>query len=75
MSFSSSFFEAVNMAARMEQTSQASMIRASKDFHDLVGDAERGWMEKSSVSVKNMGTVESYLLDPLNRDIRYSFTV
>lgn len=59
----------------MEQTSQASMIRVSKDFHDLVGDAETGWMEKSSVSVKNMGTVVSYLLDPIDRDIRYDFTV
>ena len=53
------------MAARMEQTSQPSRIRVSKDFHDLVGDAESGWMEKEIIPIKNMGEVESYLLDPI----------
>lgn len=54
------------MAARMEQTSKPSMIRATQDFHDLVGDAETNWSEKQSISLKNMGTVETYLLDPIN---------
>jgi len=62
---------AVNMAARMEQTIKPSMIRATQDFHDLVGDAERNWSEKQSISLKNMGTVETYLLDPINSSKNY----
>ncbi len=55
----------VNMAARMEQLSCSSKIRVTQDFHDLVGDEEEGWEAKQIVSVKNMGTVSSWLLDPL----------
>jgi len=54
----------VNLAARMEQTSKPSMIRVTKGFHDLVGDNEHGWLKKETVALKNMGKVESYLLDP-----------
>ena len=54
----------VNLAARMEQTSKPSMIRVTKGFHDLIGDNEQGWLKKETVALKNMGKVESYLLDP-----------
>ena len=53
------------MAARMEQTSQPSCIRVTKDFHDVVGDVEKGWKPKEVLSLKNMGETETYLLDPL----------
>ena len=56
---------AVNMAARMEQNSQPSCIRVTKDFHDIVGDAEKGWKQKEVIPLKNMGEMETYLLDPL----------
>ena len=56
---------AVNMAARMEQTSQSNCIRVTKDFHDLVADTETGWLEKEVIALKNMGDMETYLLDPL----------
>jgi len=56
---------AVNMAARMEQTSQPGRIRVTKDFHDLVGSAETGWFEKEVIEMKNMGQMETYLLDPI----------
>lgn len=57
--------KAVNMAARMEQTSQSNRIRVTKDFHDLVGDAETGWFDKEVIPLKNMGDMETYILDPL----------
>ena len=55
------------MAARMEQTSQPSCIRVTKDFHDVVGDAENGWESMEVMPLKNMGEMETYLLDPLER--------
>ena len=62
--------KAVNMAARMEQTSRPGCIRVTKDFHDLIGDIESGWMEKEVISLKNMGEVETYLLDPMQSRMR-----
>lgn len=56
---------AVNMAARMEQTSKPSMIRTTKEFHDLIGDAEPNWSQKEAIPLKNMGQVDTYLLDPI----------
>lgn len=56
---------AVNMAARMEQTSLPSMIRTTREFHDLVGDAEENWLKKEVIQLKNMGEVSTYLLDPI----------
>ena len=55
----------VNMAARMEQTSKPSMIRASEDFKKLVEEEEDGWEEREIVKMKNMGDMGTYLLDPL----------
>jgi hypothetical protein len=49
----------------MEQTSRPSHIRVTEDFHDLVGENETGWFQKETIAIKNMGTVDSYLLDPL----------
>ena len=60
---------AVNMAARMEQNSQPSCIRVTKDFHDTIGDAEKGWKPKEVIPLKNMGDMETYLLDPLEMRI------
>ncbi|KAL7550307.1 hypothetical protein ACHAWF_013547 [Thalassiosira exigua] len=60
------FGNAVNMAARMEQTSLPSRIRVTKDFYDLLPEPEiEEWQGKEVISVKNMGEVETYLLDPL----------
>lgn len=56
---------AVNMAARMEQTSKPSMIRTTKEFHDLIGDAEPNWSQKEVIPLKNMGQVDTFLLDPI----------
>lgn len=59
---------AVNMAARMEQTSLPSMIRTTREFHDLIGDAEENWLKKEVIQLKNMGEVATYLLDPISYD-------
>ena len=61
----SCFGSVVNMAARMEQTSLPSMIRVTKDYHDLVGDYETGWEDSEMIDVKNMGGVVTYLLNPV----------
>ncbi|KAL7546256.1 hypothetical protein ACHAWF_009588 [Thalassiosira exigua] len=37
------------------------------DFHDLVRNAESGWTEQEVISLKNMGRMETYLLDPTRR--------
>jgi hypothetical protein len=49
----------------MEQTSLPSHIRVTKDFHDLVADAKDKWGACEEIESKNMGTVDTYLLDPL----------
>lgn len=62
------------MAARMEQTSRASCIRVTRDFHDLVGDAETGWMAKEVIQLKNMGEMETFLLDPIGSRLSQSMS-
>ncbi|KAL9178544.1 hypothetical protein ACHAXT_001882 [Thalassiosira profunda] len=57
---------AVNMAARMEQTSLPNRIRVTKAFHDMIGDAESGWSEMEVIELKNMGQQSTFLLDPLD---------
>lgn len=60
------FGNAVNMAARMEQTCLPSRIRVTKEFFDLLPNSEaEEWEQKETISVKNMGEVETYLLNPL----------
>ena len=55
----------VNLAARMEQTSRPNMIRATETFRSLVdGD----WDEYEVISMKNMGDIGTYILDPLRGD-------
>ena len=49
----------------MEQTSLPSKIRVTKDFYDLVSDIETDWEEHNETSVKNMGKIDTYLLNPL----------
>lgn len=60
----------VNLAARMEQTSRPSMIRATEAFHSLVADAEdeNNWYEYEIISMKNMGDIGTYILDPSKDD-------
>lgn len=53
------------MAARMKETCLPSRIRVTKDFFDALPRSET-WQEKEIILVKNMGEVETYLLDPLN---------
>lgn len=58
------FGHGVNMAARMEQTCKPGKIHVSKDFKELIGDWETNWEEPRVVPVKNMGEVQTFLLDP-----------
>ena len=60
----------VNLAARMEQSSRPCHIRSTSPFHDLIGDNEKGWQEKETVAIKNMGEVETYLLNPYNSTLK-----
>ncbi|KAL3795342.1 hypothetical protein HJC23_009515 [Cyclotella cryptica] len=57
----------VNLAARMEQTCKPNMIRVSEEFWRLVANVEDGWDEYEVVTMKNMGDVGTYILDPLER--------
>ena len=56
---------AINLAARMEHTGVPSKIRVTENFHDLVSNVETDWDEYKVISVKNMGDIGTYLLDPL----------
>ena len=58
------FGHGVNMAARMEQTSDPGKIHVTKDFKELVGNWETNWEDPRVVPVKNMGEVMTFLLDP-----------
>ena len=58
------FGHGVNMAARMEQTSDPGKIHVTKDFKELVGNWELNWEDPRVVPVKNMGEVMTFLLDP-----------
>ena len=58
------FGNAVNLAARMEQTCLPSRIRVTKEFFDRLSKPENV-QEKEVISVKNMGEVETYLINPL----------
>ena len=49
----------------MEQTSLPSKIRVTKDFYDLVSGIETDWEEHDVFFVKNMGEIDTYLLNPL----------
>mmetsp|Transcript_7420 Transcript_7420/g.15293 ORF Transcript_7420/g.15293 Transcript_7420/m.15293 type:complete len:681 (+) Transcript_7420:230-2272(+) len=57
------FGSAVNLAARMEQTSRPSRIHVTEDFHKLVSfEEDYEWDDCSETTVKNMGKFHSYLL-------------
>jgi class 3 adenylate cyclase len=58
----------VNLAARMEQTCKPNKIRATEAFYSLVAGGEDEWDEFEVVSVKNMGSIGTYILDPLMED-------
>ncbi|KAL7484927.1 hypothetical protein ACHAW6_010530 [Cyclotella cf. meneghiniana] len=57
----------VNLAARMEQTCKPNMIRVSEEFWRLVANVEDGWDEYEVITMKNIGDVGTYILDPLDR--------
>ncbi|KAL3790097.1 hypothetical protein HJC23_013608 [Cyclotella cryptica] len=59
------FGNAVNLAARMEQASRPSHIRVTEEFHQLVADVEKDWGEYEEIEMKNMGTMGTYILNPL----------
>lgn len=59
------FGSSVNLAARMEQTSLPSRIRVTEDVYKLVSDDEEDLAgEYKVITVKNMGEVGTWLLDP-----------
>jgi len=60
------FGSAVNMAARMEQSGSPSAVHVSNDFRDLVDLPASVWCEQRKVTVKNMGEVDTWLLDPFS---------
>ncbi len=58
----------MNLAARMEQTSLPGKIRVTDDFYKLVCDTEVNWEEHSRIAAKNMGEIDTHLLDPMKDD-------
>ena len=59
------FGSAVNMAARMEQSGTASQVHVSQDFHDIVDMPESFWCRQETVTVKNLGQIQTWYHDPL----------
>lgn len=57
--------DAVNIAARMEQTAPVGKVHVSKPFHDLVNDEHVLWDEKRNTNVKNVGNMETWVMDPM----------
>ncbi|GFH61687.1 hypothetical protein CTEN210_18163 [Chaetoceros tenuissimus] len=57
--------DAVNIAARMEQTAPVGKVHVSKAFHDLVNDHHMVWDEKRNTDVKNVGVMETWIMDPM----------
>lgn len=56
------FGSSVNLACRMKQTCPPNRIRVTKAFYEAL--PEENWQEKEIISVKNMGEVETYVLNP-----------
>jgi hypothetical protein len=48
----------------MKQECSPGMIRVTKDFFDLLQESDDRH-QKEVLSIKNMGEVETYLIDPL----------
>lgn len=48
----------------MKETCLSSRIRVTKEFFDALPHSE-AWQKKEVISVKNMGEVETYVLNPL----------
>ena len=51
----------------MEQTCKSNMIRVTEEFRKLVSNVENDWDEYEMVTMKNMGEIGTYILDPLER--------
>jgi class 3 adenylate cyclase len=58
----------VNLAARMEQTSKPNMIRVTEVFRRLVAGVDDNWDEFEVISMKNMGSIGTYIMDPTKQD-------
>lgn len=54
----------VNVAARMEQTAEPNTIRASEAFRGLLTDTDDDWDSYEVVSMKNMGSIGTFTMDP-----------
>lgn len=55
----------VNVAARMEQTAEPNKIRASEAFRGLLFDTEDEWEDYEVISMKNMGSIGTFTMDPI----------
>ncbi|KAL3779874.1 hypothetical protein ACHAW5_002062 [Stephanodiscus triporus] len=62
------FGHTVNLAARMEQTCKPNKIRATEIFHSLVAGVEDYWDEYEIIEMKNMGSIGTYIMDPIRAD-------
>jgi len=63
------FGHTMNTAARMEHASKPSKIRVTDTFHRLVVEEEENqWGEQENISMKNMGEISTYILDPLKKN-------
>jgi hypothetical protein len=52
----------------MEQTSKPNMIRATEIFRSLVAGVEDNWDEFEVISMKNMGSIGTYIMDPIKEE-------
>ena len=57
--------DAVNIAARMEQTAPINKVHVSEAFHDLVNDTEVRWENKQITHIKNIGEQMTWTLNPM----------
>ena len=58
--------DAVNIAARMEQTAPVNKIHVSETFHDLLGENTKvRWENKKMTNIKNIGEQITWTLNPM----------
>ena len=58
--------DAVNIAARMEQTAPVNKVHVSEAFRDLLGDnTEIRWENKKMTHIKNIGEQMTWTLNPM----------
>ncbi|GFH61679.1 hypothetical protein CTEN210_18155 [Chaetoceros tenuissimus] len=57
--------DAVNIAARMEQTAPINKVHVSEAFHDLVENTDVQWENKKITHIKNIGEQMTWTLNPM----------